>query len=423
MINKNFKGENLSKVLKKINEKTVSNYGKDISITSNLLDELYSLCLHCLKEKDNAMLLECAETIKLAYGMAYTQKKIRDNENEYWHRLITISIDAKAFQACEYFVEGAKNLLRLMPQKQVKIIDDLKVTAIMASKERKLFICASVFDILLYWVPKFDKLKKDSVAKIIDCIGTIGVETLKNNDKAFFREIILLLNENIHLIDESEESLWDSIFSIWFNNLLKHGELDSIYDYFDLLSCYKDKRKKYNTDFYAELINSLTSYVDIIDENKFKLIFVKISTYSYYSSNEEFIKTIKASENLFKAFVINADIDKSIVFLKYLFNMLVKMKVRIEITDDRFSIRRIAFREIVALIVDAAIIMSKSLYGMNELQVLIFWRESYLNSVKTDKVKNNIFLIWQSMLEYWAKIRPSKVDEYEIYIKRLNTRL
>ena len=406
-IHRQFNSEKLLPRLNDLNKTLQRNYGKDLLVTNTVLDELYDVIFFCLesKNKENkAALLEAAENLKFAYGLALEEEKIRPYEYLYWREIVFAALSSGEFQTVEYLVESSRNLLRIFADQRPFIVDTLKMIANMSMQERKPFVASAVFDVLMYRLQKLDKENKKTAAAVIGCLASIGLAALKFGDIAFFKEICALLSQNIGKVNIQEEAYWDKLIISWLRLCLDNALYDSYNDWRKLFRVYRKLRLSSSGSFYADMIDLLQQKILQADIVILRNLLADILKHIWLQANYmECLLCVQALGGAYKKIVKIITWEKTAFLFQPLFLLIVQIAENIDKKDKKAALRQ-AFLDLLLPEIGSAAALSLPKFNCDyTLQLLFYWREFFLKKFPSEKRQKSMKRFWLLVAECWKE--------------------
>lgn len=407
---KSFNNDNLLAKIKVLNKNLSDNYGRKITITNKVLDELYRIILFCLEKENKAALLEAAESLKLAYGLAWEGKQIRPDEYLYWREIAFAALAANEFQAVEYLVESSRNLLKIFSEARTAIIDTLKMLATMAMQKKKFFIASAVIEILLYRLPRLEREDSKTKAAVINCFSGFGLNALKNEEKAFFKELCALLCQHIKAISETEEEHWEKLLLNWLNICLKQNAQAAFADWQKFFYKYSYLHSGANPAFYSELVELTASFILSCDGKMLKISFKSILKCFWRRANYlESMLCVQAFNKVFQNAASTLDWNETMFIFKPVFLFFFHLANRLE-KKDRWTALNLSLLGVFLQGINQTAAFVQIKFDCSEsITVLQSWRTNFLFIGKSKSSTKRIKKFWRLSAEQWKKDNVGKV--------------
>lgn len=399
-------------LVKQTNKDLERNYGRSLDMTNKLLDRLYQIIFSSLEHGNKAALLDAAESLKFAYGLAYGSKKVRSDEFLYWREIVLAALSRGEFQAAEYLLESARNLFRMFEKSRGDIADTLKLVADMAMRENRFFIGATIVNILMYWIPKLDEENKKVAGQLIGCLSTIGVNALKSGEDAFFREICVLLCKNVDSVNAEQEPYWNRLIIHWLNFSLKNGSKDNMKVWSEFFDVYKKLRPGIDNTFYNELVTILTLFAGKADDLILQEYLGKIFKCSFlYAGHAESISAAGALCEGYKNTVSVYGWHKGVSVYRSLFLAAFYITGRKDKKDRHTALRDAVLNIFVTSLGQSAALAALGMGYFNSLKVYSLWRETFLFMSKSLSSKRRIKTFWRLLADDWKRQHPYRAAD------------
>ncbi|MDR3348964.1 MAG: hypothetical protein LBO03_05095 [Acidaminococcales bacterium] len=401
---KEFNAGKLPQKIKSLNRQLAANNGHDRKLTLRLLDEIYSLVFFCLEKSDRAILLESAETLKLAYGTAGGPEGIRPDEDLYWRDLLRAVVDKDEYQAVEYFLESGKNLLKILPGRREAVIETLKITAGASMSGGNFFIGARAFALLIYCLPKFAGTDSPAARAAVDCCRAIGAAAIAAGEEAFFREICVALAKNLPADISGEKQCWDRLFSSWLGLALAGKSKENLKNWQKIFAVYCRARPRSPADFFAGLIKTASRFAGKTDDALLKKLLDCIARRTALNgAHDDYVPAAQALCAAYKAAFVELGWERAIFVYQCLFLAALHIAGRLtagkETPADMFG----ALAAIVEEVVRTAGIAMRDLSRQDDLLLLLAWREHFCHKSRSAASRKRIEAFGLLLADGWKR--------------------
>ncbi|MDR2006404.1 MAG: hypothetical protein LBP78_04085 [Acidaminococcales bacterium] len=417
---KEFNPGKLTQKIKSLNRQLSGNNGRDRKLMLRLLDEIYSLVFFCLEKSDKAILLESAETLKLAYGTAGGEEKLRPDEDLYWRDLLRAVVDKDEYQAVEYFLESGKTLLKILPGRREAIIETIKTTVGASMSGDKFFIGARAFAILIYCLPKFTGKDSPAARAAVDCCRAIGAASINAGEEAFFREICVVLAKKMPAEVGGEEACWDRLFSSWLGLVLAKKSADNLENWQKVFTVYCRARPHSNTGFFAGLIGTAARFAGKVkDELLKKLLDCLVRRIALNCARDEYIPAARALCAAYKAAFVELGWERGIFVYQCLFLTAFYITGRLTAKNactDTLGVLAIIVEEIVR----TAGIATWNLSRQDDLLLLLGWREYFCRKSRSTASRKRIATLWLLLAGNWKQIHTVRAAACGDLLEKFN---
>ena len=140
----------------------------------------------------------------------------------------------------------------------------------------------------------------------------------------------------------------------------------------------------------------------------------------YRGSEEETALAVQATAEAFKSVICSVGWQRALFIFSSWFKGCLRLQVRLGVVDLKGRKRKMLVGHSVRSISEAASFCALTIGCMNDLQIIILWREFFLQQAKSDKAKDRINGFWSQVFDEWRLRHPLKVCELETLAESFN---